>query len=72
MPMHLSKKLKATSYHTADDQHRTPLHIAAARGHEAMVEFLVRKGARVDAKNEKNETPIHLAAKNGHVGYVSR
>eukprot|EP00434_Breviolum_minutum_P015714 symbB.v1.2.013846.t1/scaffold988.1/size146321/3 len=45
----------------------TPLHQAAYNGHVETAEFLLSKGAAVDAKRIDGDTPLHLAAWNGHV-----
>lgn len=41
---------------------RTALHMAAIKGHTAIVEVLVDVGAAVDAVDEDSMTPLHLAA----------
>jgi serine/threonine-protein phosphatase 6 regulatory ankyrin repeat subunit B len=40
---------------------QTPLHLAAERGSEAIVEMLIRKGAHIDARNEANVTAVEIA-----------
>ena len=40
----------------------TPLHYAAARGRNKIVELLIVKGADVNTKTEFGETPLHYAA----------
>ena len=40
----------------------TPLHYAAARGRNKIVELLIAKGADVNTKTEFGETPLHYAA----------
>ena len=40
----------------------TPLHDAAYRGHENVVELLLAKGADVNAKGNSDRTPLHNAA----------
>jgi ankyrin repeat protein len=35
-----------------DDSDMTPLHLAAAEGHLDVVEFLVRRGAIIDARSK--------------------
>ena len=45
---------------------KTPLHFAALGGHKEIVEFLIGKGADINAKNIAKETPLHYAAAMGH------
>ncbi len=45
----------------------SPLQAAAARGHTAIVDLLVKEGARVDCKGAKDFTPLHAAA---HYGWT--
>jgi ankyrin repeat protein len=40
----------------------TPLHMAAAKGHQDIAELLLASNANVDARNDKGETPLHYAA----------
>lgn len=44
---------------------RTLLHRAAGCGYPEMVEFLIRAGAEVDAREVSGETPLHYAALQG-------
>jgi cytohesin len=50
------------------------LHIAARVGHADVVEYLLVKGADIDAKcsrsNNEESTPLHLAVRAGHVEVV--
>jgi len=48
----------------------SPLYATSMRGHEAIVEFLVREGADVNAHNEKGRTPLHAASMRGHEAIV--
>lgn len=41
----------------------TPLHLSAQNGHKDVVEFLLSKGAKVDAQSDDLSTPLHFAAK---------
>ena len=44
------------------ENEKTPLHFAAQIGNKEIVEFLIGKGADVNAKNIAHETPLHYAA----------
>jgi cytohesin len=44
----------------------TPLHLAAARGHAAIAEALLRHRAAVDAADARGETPLCYALREGH------
>ena len=46
----------------------SPLHHAAARGHEATVKELIRQQADVMARDKNWMTPLHMAAHNNHLG----
>ena len=48
----------------------TPLQVAAASGHETLVQLLLQRGARVDAANMYGWTPLMQAARHGHAGVV--
>jgi predicted acylesterase/phospholipase RssA/ankyrin repeat protein len=45
---------------------KTPLHLAAQTGDVRMIEFLFKKGAKLDSKDKDGNTALHLAAKNVH------
>ncbi|KAF3326179.1 ankyrin repeat domain-containing protein 2-like protein [Carex littledalei] len=49
-----------------DSQGRTALHMAAANGHLAIVDYLIKNGADVNATNLEKNTPLHWACLNGH------
>jgi len=49
---------------------RTPLHLAAVEGHEAVAKLLLEKGVHVDSKDAYNRTPLSLAAMRGHEAVV--
>jgi ankyrin repeat protein len=40
-----------------------PLHSAASAGHEAVVEYLLKLGAEVDAVTSGQRTPLHYAVR---------
>ncbi|KAI3390535.1 hypothetical protein diail_9273 [Diaporthe ilicicola] len=51
----------------------TPLHYAAMSGHEAILEYLLRMGASIEAADRTfGWTALHCAADNGHAGTVRR
>jgi len=57
-----------------DKTGRTPLHVAAERGYEEIVAYLIDEGADVSSLGNWScgTTPLHLAAKAGHEAVVRR
>ncbi|KAL8653974.1 MAG: hypothetical protein Q9210_001781 [Variospora velana] len=53
-----------------DHRGRSPLHIAASRGYDDVVEELVRAGGALEARDTKGATPLHDAARGGHASTV--
>ncbi|KAF4466026.1 ankyrin repeat [Fusarium albosuccineum] len=49
---------------------RNPLHLASAKGHDAVVRILAGNGADIGAEDDANQTPLHLAAANGREAVV--
>ncbi len=49
-----------------DSYSKTALHRAAMSGHRDVVEFLLTKGADIDAKDYSVASPLHRAAEKGH------
>ena len=72
----LQLTLAPLSHHTgvdvngSDAVYTTPLQVAAASGHETLVQLLVQRGARLDEANMYGWTPLMHAARHGHVGVV--
>ncbi|KAL1769523.1 ankyrin repeat domain-containing protein 27 [Sigmodon hispidus] len=48
-----------------DDRGQTPLHVAALCGQATLIDFLVSKGAVVNATDYHGSTPLHLACQKG-------
>ena len=48
----------------------TALHLAAGRGHEAVVEVLLSWGAIVDPQDHAGLTPLYAACQGGHLACV--
>ena len=49
-----------------DDNHSSPLHLAAEEGLSELVKVLLSKGADIEAKDDWQETALHKAAMEGH------
>jgi ankyrin repeat protein len=62
-PIDVMKALiaKGANVNAANDVGMTPLHYAAQRGSDRIVEFLAGQGARFDVKNKQGRTPAELA-----------
>jgi ankyrin repeat protein len=52
---------KGADVNAANDAGMTPLHYAAARGSDRIIEFLAGQGAKFDVKNKQGRTPAELA-----------
>lgn len=48
----------------------TPLHVAAAAGHEAVVAYLLKQGANPNLLNEGSESPLMAGARSGNTQIV--
>ncbi|KAF8396250.1 hypothetical protein HHK36_017865 [Tetracentron sinense] len=60
------------SLDSKDSQGRTALHMAAANGHLAIVEYLISNGVDLNALNVEKNTPLHWACLNGHIEVVKK
>lgn len=50
---------------------RTPLHLAANKGHLSVVEILLKAGCDLDVQDDGDQTALHRAAVVGHTDVVS-
>nr|XP_043632103.1 potassium channel SKOR-like [Erigeron canadensis] len=50
---------------------RSPLHLAASKGHESIAFFLIQNGADVNISDKFGNTPLLEAIKNGHENIAS-
>ncbi|KAG5800550.1 hypothetical protein H9Q69_000437 [Fusarium xylarioides] len=48
-----------------NDEHDTPLHLAASHGHSQVVQILLQNGAKPQMRNKIGYTPLHLAVVGG-------
>ena len=48
----------------------TPLHYACTEGHLAVADYLLSKGAKVDALSESDTTPLMMAVRSGNIQLV--
>lgn len=62
----LEKTLKDNDINALNSSSETLLHVAAANGHLAIMEYLISQGAKIDVKDKKGRTPLHRAAEKGH------
>ena len=46
-----------------NEQQTTAVHLAASRGNDKVVQYLVSRGARLDIKNRQGKTPAEIAPK---------
>ncbi|KAF8036318.1 hypothetical protein BT93_C2135 [Corymbia citriodora subsp. variegata] len=49
-----------------DYNRKSPLHVAASRGHEGIVSFLIERHVCIDSPDESGNTPLLEAIKHGH------
>ena len=49
-----------------EPQGRTPLHIAADRGHHDVAAYLVKQNASINSSDDNGYTPLHYAAYGNH------
>jgi hypothetical protein len=59
---------KGISPKAIDENGRTPLHLAAANGHQATAAMLVRYGAEINALDNIGKTPLDSAETGNHSG----
>ena len=52
------------------DWRRTPLCVAAMKGHKEMVQLLLERGAEINVQGDHGLTPLYLASQNNHSDIV--
>mmetsp|Transcript_9845 Transcript_9845/g.19642 ORF Transcript_9845/g.19642 Transcript_9845/m.19642 type:complete len:137 (+) Transcript_9845:246-656(+) len=57
--------LEPINVNAQSSQGHTPLHMSAANGHVAAIEYLIKESADTNARTNKGNTPLHLAAMGG-------
>ncbi|KXS22457.1 26S proteasome non-ATPase regulatory subunit 10-like protein [Gonapodya prolifera JEL478] len=57
---------KKANVNATDSSGQTPLHRAASRGYDKMVEILLDNGAASDKEDKQGNTALHLACEEGH------
>ena len=61
------RKKAMVDFNATNELKWTPLHFAAWKGHEDMVDALIKEGAIIDADDIINRSPLHWAAQGGHL-----
>lgn len=65
-------KTRRANIQAAEMRSKTSLYIAAAWGHDGVVELLLKHGADVNARADGSWTPLHNACDAGHRGIVEK
>ena len=65
-----AKRWRAGLANTQNNFGLSPLHYAAAGGHEEAVQLLLEQGAHINTSNNQGLTPLYLAARNGRENVV--
>ena len=58
--------VQMASVHARDHRKQTPLHVAAEKGDDELITFLLEKKADSNVTDLHDNTPLDLAAKNRH------
>ncbi|XP_076587571.1 histone-lysine N-methyltransferase EHMT1a isoform X2 [Chaetodon auriga] len=68
--IHLLVDGKDPNFMMEGQNKRTPLHAAAAEGHQEICHMLVQAGANLDMFDEEQRTPLMVACENNHLDTV--
>lgn len=66
----LEELLEDFEINTVNSTNETLLHVAAEHGQLSVIELLIRKGARLDLRDNKGHTALHRASSKGHTDIV--
>jgi hypothetical protein len=66
----LTNKTPLSNVNSKTEEFLTPMHFAAMIGHAEMVDFLLSKGAGINAQGVDGATPLHLAISNSNLAVV--
>ncbi|XP_023216710.1 ankyrin repeat domain-containing protein 7-like [Centruroides sculpturatus] len=66
----VKKHLKRCDINLQDDDNRTPVHLAAARGHKNVLMTLLENNAKVNIQDSQGRTPLMKIVECGHIDLV--
>ena len=65
-PWVVAEMLNNVDVNAVNSLQESLLHVSAEHGHLSLLELLLRRGARLDLKDQEGRTPLHRAANRGH------
>ena len=67
---HIPIRSQGMTLHSSVAMQGSPIHLAASKGSNTLVQTLIAKGVDVHAQLENKWTPLHMAAANGHTSVI--